>query len=62
MVVHWLFLVHCNVLFCSGDDLAKAMLSFAQSETLNLTTKTALIEFVENFAAVEDYRNVQVFR
>lgn len=44
----------------TGDQIAKAVRDYAQNETHNATTQTALREFVNHMAVIEDYRNTEV--
>ena len=44
----------------TGDELGRSLVNYADHESLNHTTKTALKEFVENFSAVQDFREIQV--
>ena len=46
----------------SGDDVAYAVRTYAESETFNPTAKAALLEFAETFSTVQDYRNTEVTR
>lgn len=43
-----------------GDEVARSVMRYAEQETLNHTTKAALRDFSENFAAVQDYRESEV--
>ncbi|KAG1675013.1 Protein FAM92A-A [Nymphon striatum] len=45
-----------------GDDFAKSILSYAETETLNKTTRYALTHFTDNLAAVQDYKQAEVHR
>ncbi|XP_076063135.1 CBY1-interacting BAR domain-containing protein 1-B-like isoform X2 [Oratosquilla oratoria] len=45
-----------------GDDVARILQEYGESEVLNKTLQNALLEFADTLAAVQDYRNVQVER
>lgn len=40
--------------------MAKAVLDYSAYERFNATTKSALKDFAEAFAAVQDYRDIEV--
>ena len=43
-----------------GDDFAKFLITYAEKETFNSSTKEALINFAGNLSAVQDYRDSEV--
>ncbi|CAH1779560.1 unnamed protein product [Owenia fusiformis] len=45
-----------------GDEVAKHILTYAENESLNHSSRHALTKFSENLAAVQDYRNAQTQR
>ncbi len=44
-----------------GDNVARALMDYADSESFNPSTKQALKKFAEDFAGVQDYREVEVY-
>ena len=52
--------VYIFYIYCTGDELGKSLVAYAENESLNHTTKTSLKEFVESFSGVQDFRDVQV--
>ena len=44
----------------SGDQVSRSVLTYAESESINTTTKAALTDFAANFSAIQDYREAEV--
>ena len=47
-------------IFIQGDLLAKHLSSYAESDELNPSSHENLLQFAENYAAVQDYHNAKV--
>ena len=58
-------LVHFDILLVPfdnspGDDLSKFLMTYADKETFNSSTKESLQEFAAHIAAVQDYKDSEV--